>query len=142
MEVSDVRRRLQSAITAARQRTQSRRERVAEAEKAYQAFLGDVATPVMRPLANALKVEGHAFTLFTPGDSLRLSAERGRDDFIELRLDTSGASPQVLGRISHARGSRTIDEERPVKAGASPETITEEDVLEFLLQALEPWLER
>ena len=36
----------------------------------------------------------------------------------------------------------TIDEERPVKAGASPSELTEDDVLEFLVRAVEPWLER
>jgi hypothetical protein len=89
-----------------------------------------------------LKAEGYAFTVFTPGGGLRLASDRTRDDFIELALDTSGDRPQVVGRISHARGSRTLDEERPVKPGAAPDAITEDDVLEFLLTALEPWLER
>ena len=67
---------------------------------------------------------------------------RGRDDFIDIALDTTGQRPQVVGRISYSRGSRTLDEERPIKPGASPESLTEEDVLEFFLGALEPWLER
>jgi len=142
MEVSLVRRRLQASIAAARERTQQRRQRTAEAELAYARFLQEVATPVTRQMANALKTEGYNFTVFTPGDGLRLAADRGRDDFIEFALDTTADPPQVTGRISHARGSRTIDEERPVKAGAAPDAITEEDVLEFLLTALEPWLER
>jgi hypothetical protein len=50
--------------------------------------------------------------------------------------------PQVVGRISRARGSRTLDEERPIKPGTPPEALTEEDVLTFLLDALQPWLER
>jgi hypothetical protein len=142
VEVSHVRRRVQAAIAAARELTQQRRQRVAEAEIAYAAFLQDVATPVTRQVANTLKIEGYAFTVFTPGDGLRLAADRGRDDFIEFALDTGSDRPQVIGRISHTRGSRTIDEERPVKAGASPETLTEDDVLEFLVGALEPWLQR
>ena len=142
MEVSQVRRRVQAAIAAARERTQQHRGRVAEAERTYADFLEHVATPVTRQLANALKVEGHAFTVFTPGGGLRLAADRGRDDFIEFALDTDGDRPQVIGRISHSRGSRTVDEERPIKPGAAPDTLTEEDVLDFLLSALEPWLER
>lgn len=118
------------------------RQRAADAEKAYATFLQEVATPVTRQLANALKAEGQAFTVFTPGDGLRLAADRGRDDFIEFALDTASTPPQVIGRISHSRGSRTIDEERPVKPGASPEALTEQDVLDFLLSALEPWFER
>ena len=142
MEISHVRKQLQQAIAAAKQRTQLQRQRASEAEKAYAAFLENVAIPVTRQLAGALKSEGLAFTVHTPGDGLRLAADRGRDDFIEFSLDTSRTPAQVIGRISHTRGSRTIDEEQPIKPGAPPETLTEEDVLEFLLHALEPWLER
>jgi hypothetical protein len=142
VEVSQVRKRVQAAIAAAKERSSHRRARIADAERGYALFLENVATPVTRIVANALKAEGHAFTVFTPGGGLRLAADRGRDDFIEFALDTTGDRPQVVGRISHSRGSRTIDEERPIKAGAPPETLTEEDVLDFLLSALEPWLER
>ena len=140
MEVSLVRRRVQNAIAAARQQAQAQRQAAAEAERAYTVFLEQVAIPIARQLANALKVEGLAFTVFTPGGGLRLAADRGRDDFIELTLDTAALPPQVIGRISYTRGSRTIDEEGPLKAGASPDQITEEDVLEFFVSALEPWL--
>jgi hypothetical protein len=142
VEVSLVRKRLKTAIDSSRERAKLRRERTADAERAYEAFLTDVATPVARQLVNALKVEGYAFTVFTPGAGLRLASDRGRDDFIELALDTSGDKPQVTGRISRQRGSRTIDEEIPVKRGAGPAEISEEEVLDFFLSALEPWLER
>jgi hypothetical protein len=142
MEVSQVRNRLTRAIEAARDRAQQRRQRTAEAESTYAAFLQNVATPVTRQLANVLKVEGYAFTIFTPGDGLRLASDRGRDDYIEFALDTASDTPQVVGRVRHTRGSRTIDEERPVKRGAAPDAISEEDVLAFLIDALGPWLER
>jgi hypothetical protein len=129
-------------MDATRDRAQRRRERAAEAQRTYEAFLTEVATPVARQLANAMKAEGYAFTVFTPGAGLRLASDRAREDFIELSLDTSGDRPEVVGRVSHQRGSRTIDEEAPVKRGAAPEEIDEEDVLEFFLGALEPWLER
>jgi len=67
---------------------------------------------------------------------------RGREDFVEFALDTSGDRPQVIGHISQSRGSRRLDEERPVKPDASPAALTEEDVLEFVMQALERWLGR
>jgi len=133
---------LNIAITAARDRAQRRRERAADAQLTFETFLTEVATPVARQLANAMKPEGYAFTVFTPGAGLRLASDRGRDDFIELSLDTAGDTPEVVGRIRHQRGSRTIDEEMPVKRGASPREISEDDVLEFFLGALEPWLER
>jgi hypothetical protein len=140
VEVSQVRKRLKATIDSSRERAARRRERTAEAQRAYEKFLEEVATPVARQLANALKVEGYAFTVFTPGTALRLASDRGRDDFVELELDTSGDRPEVMGRVSQQRGSRTVDEEVPVKRGASPEEISEDDVLEFLLGALEPWL--
>jgi hypothetical protein len=142
VEVSQVRKRLKATIDASRERAATRRERVAVAQRAYDSFLADVAAPVARQLANAMKAEGYSFTISTPGDGLRLAPDRGRDDFIELGLDTTRDKPEVIARVSHQRGSRTIDEEMPVKRGASPDEITEEDVLEFLLGALEPWFER
>jgi hypothetical protein len=142
LEVSQVRRQLKAAIDASRERAQQQRQRSAEAERAFAAFLQEVATPVARQVASALKAEGYGFTVATPGGGLRLAAERGRDDFIDIALDTSGQKPQVVGRISYSRGSRTLDEERPIKPGAAPESLTDEDVLEFFLGALEPWLER
>ncbi len=140
MEVSQVRKRVQGAIAAARQQAQVHRQATADAERAYAAFLENVAIPVARQVAGALKSEGFGFTVFTPGGGLRLASDRGRADFIELALDTDGPRPHVVGRISQTRGSRTIDDERPLKAGASPDALTEEDVLEFFVSALEPWL--
>ncbi len=140
MEVSQVRRRVQSAIASARQQAQLHRQAAAEAERAYAVFLENIATPVARQVAIALKAEGFAFTVFTPGGGLRLAADRGRDDFIEIALDTDAARPQVVGRVSYARGSRTIDDERPLKANTPPDALTEEDVLDFFVSALEPWL--
>ena len=140
MEVSHVNRRLKAAMEHARARVQSRRQRTAEAERDFAAFLEQVATPVTRQMANALKVAGLAFTVATPGGGVRLSADRGRDDFIEFGLDSSGDEPQIVGHVRLTRGSRTTDETLPVKAGAAPGAITEDDVLEFLLRALEPWL--
>jgi hypothetical protein len=142
MEVSLVRRRLKSAIDAARGRAQQRRQENVAAEQAYDVFLQDVAIPVTRQIANALKVEGYAFTVFTPGSGLRLASDRGRDDYIEFALDTAAPRPHVIGRISRSRGSRTMTDERPVKDGVAPSELTEEDVLAFLLETLDPWLER
>ena len=130
------------AMDGTRERAAKRRERVAEAQRAYEQFLTEIAIPVARQLANAMKAEGYAFTVFTPGNGLRLASDRGRDDFIELTLDTTGDRTEVMARVSQQRGSRTLDEEMPVKRGAQPEDISEDDFLEFLLGALEPWLER
>jgi hypothetical protein len=130
------------AIAAARGRAQARRQQADEATRAYGAFLQNVAAPVLHQLAGALKAEGYPFTVFTPGDGVRLASDRGRDDFVEFALDTSGDRPQVIGRISQSRGSRRLEEERPVKADVPPDALSEEDVLDFVMQALERWLAR
>ena len=142
MEVSHVRRRVQAAMTTARDRAQRRRQLAADAETAYDSFLSNVATPLVKQIANALHAEGYAFTLSTPGRGLRLALDRGRDDFIELALETDADEPTVIGRIRRTRGSRTIEEERPVKRGASPDQVSEQDLLDFFANALEPWLGR
>ena len=142
MEVSQVRKRLKMAIDGSRERAAKRREHVAEAQRAYEQFLTEIAIPMAKQLANAMKVEGYAFTVFTPGNGLRLAADRGRDDFIDLTLDSTGERPEVMARVSQQRGSRTLDEEVPVKRGAHPDEISEDEFLDFLLGALEPWFER
>src|ERR1044071_942146 len=114
MEVSQVNKRVKNAIEQARGRAQARRNATASAEKAFGVFVETVATPVARQVANALKVANIGFTVGTPGGGLRLAAERGRDDFIEFVLDTSGELPQAAGRISVSRGSRTIDQVLPI----------------------------
>ena len=142
MEISHVRRRIQAVMAAARERARQRRQKSDEAERAYAIFLDRVAAPLARQVVNALRSEGYSFTVSTPGRGLRLSLDTGRDDFVELALVTDDDQPHIVGRIRRTRGSRTLDEERPVKPGADPHEVTEDDLLEFLLTALEPWVER
>jgi hypothetical protein len=142
LEISVVRKRLVHAIERARARAKARRQVTSEAERAYEIFLEQTAVPVTRMVANALKAEGLSFTVFTPSGGLRLASDRERDDYIELALDLSADRPQVIGRISHVRGSRTLAEERALRPGAGPGELTEDDVLTFLVDSLEPWLDR
>jgi len=142
VEVSEVRRQLRHAIDRAKARAQQKRQTAADAERAYVAFLEQVATPTIRMLANALKAEGYLFTVSTPSGGLRLASDRGRDDYIDLALDVSGDEPTVVGRVRQTRGSRTLEDERPIKPGAAPQDLSETDVLSFLVNALDPWLER
>jgi hypothetical protein len=142
VEISHVRKRIQGAMAAARDRAKQRRQKADDADKAYATFLDHLATPLARQIVNALRAEGYSFTLSTPERGLRVSLDQGRDDFIEFDLRTDVDQPHVIGRIRRTRGSRTLDEERPVKAGAAPQDVSEEDLLEFFARALEPWLER
>jgi hypothetical protein len=129
-------------MATARERAKRRREQSTAAETAFDAFLTNVAAPLVRQIAGSLKAEGYAFTVSTPGRGLRLALDRGQDDFVELALDSEAEPPTVTGRIRRTRGSRTLEEERPLKPGASPDQLNEDEVLEFLVSALEPWLER
>ena len=158
MDTGEVNKRLKIATERARAHAADRRQKDAEATKAYETFLDRVATPLMKQLASALKAEGHGFTLFTPAGNPRLASDRQRDDFIELALergDTAAGDSaledaalrdtalQVVGRVSHVRGSRTLTWTQPVKAGNSaPGSLTDEQLLSFLLDALRPWIER
>ena len=130
------------AIDRAKARSQQHRQHAAEAERAYASFLEEVATPTTRMMANVLKAEGYPFTVSTPSGGLRLASDRGRDDYVEFALETNGDRSVVVGRIRYTRGSRTLEDERPIRAGASPQDLSDTDVLAFLVSALEPWLER
>ena len=77
--------------------------------------------------------------MFTPTGSVRLMSDRVAEDYIELTLDSADDPPRVMGQISHTRGRRVVDAERAIGA---PETITEEELLEFLLKELEAFVER
>ena len=142
LEISQVKRRVLAGITATRNRAQQRHQRTDEAEKEYAAFLQIVAVPIAQQVAMALIAEGFPFTVFTPGNSVRLVYDSGRDNYVEFALDTSGDQPQVIGRISQTRGSRRLEEEQPVRPDARPSEVTEDDVLGFIMQAVESWLAR
>ncbi|MFB3853980.1 MAG: hypothetical protein ACE148_09180 [Vicinamibacterales bacterium] len=142
MEISEIRRQLRQTIEAARRRASERRARVDAASRAWEPFLTSTAIPVVRMFANALKAEGHAFQVFTPAGGLRLMSERSSDDFIEFLLDTTADPPAVIGRVNRGRGSRLITTERAIRPDAAVEALTQEDVLEFLLEEIAAFIER
>ena len=139
MEISLVRKRLTETIERAKKQAAARRGRSDQASADFELVLQKVAVPLFRQVANALKADGYAFTVFTPSGSVRLMSDRSSDDFIELSLDTADDPPRVMGQVSHTRGRRVIDAERAIGA---PDAITEEVLLEFLLQELEAFVER
>lgn len=141
MEISEVKRRILQTIEAARRVAADRRARVDQAGREYDAFLERVAVPMFRQVANVLRAENHAFTVFTPAGSVRLMSDRSGDDYIELGLDATGAEPIVMGHTSRARGRRVAESERVVGSG-NPAALTDDDVLAFLATELEPFVER
>jgi hypothetical protein len=142
MEISEVRRRVRAAIDQARRDLSARRDRNDAASRAFDAFLAERAIPAFNKIASALTAEGHRFKVFTPAGAVRLSSERSAGDFVELTLETTEAFPVVLGRASIGRGRGATTRERPVRPGASPADLSEEDVIEFLLDEIAPFVER
>jgi len=140
MEISDVRKRLLQTIDRAKRAAADRRVRTDAAAKAYDEFLEKVATPVFRMSATALKAQGHLFVVHTPAGGLRLASERSGEDYIELALDAAADPPTVIGRVSRGRGHRVVSIEREIREKTAIERLTEDDVLEFLLAEIVPFV--
>jgi hypothetical protein len=141
MEISLVRKRVVETIESAQLSAAARRLRAEEAGRDYAQFLERMGTPLLRQVANALRAEGYAFTVFTPTGGVRMSSDRTAEDYIEFALDTTGDQPRVLGRVSRSRGRNVVETERPI-ADRTPAQLTEEDVLGFVLKEIEPFVER
>jgi hypothetical protein len=139
-DIGLIRKRLRAEIDAARRAAGLRRERTAAASRAYEVFLTDVAVPAFRAVAAVLRAEGMPFDVQTPSDGVRLVSDRHRDDGIELELDTSTDPPQVMLLTTRGRGSRIVRTERRLAEGAAIEAVTEDEVLERLIEDLRPWL--
>ena len=141
METSDVRKRVLQTIESAQLAAAARRLRAEAAGREYELFLERIGVPILRQVAGALRAESYNFTVFTPSGGVRLMSDRTAEDYIELALDTADEQPRVIGRVSRNRGRRILESERPI-AARTPGQLTEEDVLEFVLREIEPFVER
>ena len=140
-EVAEVRKRVRYAIEQARRDSAERRERVTEAQKDYDTFLQTAAIPAFRMVANVLKSEGNLnFEVMTPAGGVRLQSERHREDAIEMDLDTTADPPQPLVTVTRARGSRLTQSDRSIKGSNPLARLTEDDVIDMLVEELRPWL--
>lgn len=139
-DVAAVRKRVKAAIEQARRDQAERRERVAEAQTNYETFLQTAAIPGFRMIANVMKSEGLNFEVMTPAGEVRLQSERNRQDAINLELDTTADPPQPLVTITRERGRRVIQSDRSIKGSNPLVHLTEDDVIEMLLEELRPWL--
>jgi hypothetical protein len=142
IENAEVRRRLRSAIDAARQQAQARRSRADQAAREYEEFLENRAVPVFQTFRAALAAEGFRYAVFTPASTVRLSAEGATQDYIEIVLDTTSDPPGAVGRVSRGRGRRLVTHERPVADGVPIGELTDEHVLAFLVSEIVPFVER
>jgi hypothetical protein len=142
METSLVRKRVREAIDRSKLAAAERRTRGDRATGEYEHFLEGTAIPLFRQIANVLRVEGYAFTVFTPAGSVRLMSDRSAEDYIELQLDTRGAEPRVLGHTSRAWGRSVVESETPIGDAGPIHDLSEENLLEFVLKEIEAFVER
>lgn len=139
-DVALVRKRVRTAIEQARRDQAERRSRIAEAQQKYDEFLTTAAIPAFRMVANVLKSENLNFEVMTPAGGVRLQSERNREDAIAMELDTTADPPQPLVTVTRARGSRIIQSDRSIKGSNPLVHLTEDDVIDMLLDELRPWL--
>lgn len=140
-DVAQIRKRIQRAIEQARREAADRRARVHEAQRAYDEFLETRAIPAFRSVAIVLKAEGLVWEVMTPSGEVRLVPDRRRDESIALSFDATAEPPQPLVSITRGRGSRTLHAERPIKVGTpASSALTEDDVVDMLVEELRPWL--
>ena len=132
---------LQHVKRSATDRRETRRVQTDQATREYTVFLERIAVPLFKQVANVLRAENYPFDVFTPGGSVRLMSGRGYDDYIEVALDTTGAAPKLLGRVSHSRGGNVTQTELVLNATTDIEALTEADLLGFVLAELEPFVE-
>lgn len=136
MDVSDLRKRILRAVDDARKDAAARRVLVDESTKAYGEFLGGVAVPMLRQAATVLSAAGAGFAVETPAGTARLASQSAAETYLEVALDTSGSEPEVVGRISLARGRQgLVVEERVIAPGKPVAKITEEDFASYLVSA-------
>jgi hypothetical protein len=137
MDVSELRKRILRSLDDARKDAAARRVTIDQAAKAYEAFLNDIAAPLMRQAAQVLNATGEAFSVHTPAGSVRIVSDKSPETFFEVELDTAGSRTAVIGRTSHVGGRRgAIVEEQPIARGKSVEQLTEQDLSECLMSEI------
>ena len=141
-EIADVRRRVRRAIEQARLDAAERRARAAVAGEQARGFIQRVATPVARQVVSVLRAEGFVFRLSTPAGAVRLVSDRRREDFIDIAVDAADDAVTILTTVSHVRGGRVLTTERPLAADVEIDALTEQHVLDFLLDAIRVFVER
>jgi hypothetical protein len=142
MEVVQIRRRVQVRLADIKRAAAARREKVATAERAYESFLANVATPTLTAVAQSLSAEGYPYRVTTPGGAVRMSSDRSSRTYLEIRLDTTGSSPQIVAEVCRERGSRVLADERPMCAGTPIDAVTDEQLLAEVLDLMAELIER
>jgi hypothetical protein len=92
---------------------------------------------MLKQAAAIVNASGGTFVVSTPADTVRLSAQHAAETYLEIALDRGGPEPEVVGRVSLARGRQgTVVDERPIAHGKPVEKLTEEDLASYLINAV------
>jgi hypothetical protein len=134
MDVSELRKGILRALDDARRDASARRTAVDEAHAAFADFLKQTAVPLLRQTGDVLRAEQAPYSVHTPADSARLVSDASPHTYLELVLDTSADTPQVVGRLSVTRGRHGhILEEVPIAEDRSVADLNEDDLAAYLL---------
>ncbi len=142
MNVADIRRRVKRAIAEARDAAVAHRRLVASAEDEAAAVLSGVAAPLCKTVVAALKAEGFEFRLSTPPDAVRISRVTSGDDYVELALDATRTPPAMMGRVGRTWGRHVLADEQVVAEHPVIGKLDDATLLEFVVRALAPFIER
>jgi D-serine deaminase-like pyridoxal phosphate-dependent protein len=142
LELDQIRRRVQTRLTEIKRAAVARRDKVAAAERAYEGFLANVATPTLTAVAQSLSAEGYPYKVVTPGATARMVSDRSNRTYFEIRLDTMGSVPQVIAEVGRERGSRVLADDRPVGEGLPVDAVTDEHVLAVVVEAMGELIDR
>jgi hypothetical protein len=111
--------------------------------QAYTTFLDILRPRSHAQVVNALRAEGYAFSRIHAGQRACVShSMRGRDDFVELALNSETGPPH--GRRAHSPHTRLADQRRGTPRQTRRRTAGCERRRSAGVprHALEPWLER
>lgn len=141
LEAADVRKQLTHRLAELRKAQTQRRAANDKARTDFEAVLEREIAPTVRQFAQALKAEGHGFSVQTPAGAVRLVSDRSAENAMEVVLE-AGATPAVVLRWNVTRGRRQHDGERTLASGDAIATIDASQVLAALLDTIEPFVER
>ena len=142
LQRNNVQKRVRSLIENCKEKSRSRRDKIALADHLGMSVLDNVVSPVAKTLATVLTTEGYPFSVSTPIGTVRLSVKNSMDDFIDVTLDTQREPPGLIGQVSRRWGRRVLVDEYTVCEDTSFADLTEEAALDFFLDVLGPFLER
>jgi hypothetical protein len=137
MEVAELRQQILREIERAHTKAADQRQSTQAAHTAYAKFIVEIAGPLVKQAVQILRAERLPLQAQTPAGSARIASEASAEDFIEFVLDTSVRPPRVLGRSSVTAGRHNVVvEEVPISPGTPISSITEADLLAFLVPAI------